>query len=553
MSFARTRFATLIDKVNQPSWLGALGFLIIIVLLWLPFGWKTTDIGDGWINLSIVEQGTPINLGGGRPLVYLPWKLGSLITQDSFIGVRFVFAALFWGKAFVVYTLLRKMRLADASLAFLITIVFILHPADQSNFVMRALGRQTGTFFYFLSVLLMVLACQRSNRLYFIGMLIAEGMSALISEQGFVIIMLTPLLMLLCKEGSNRKKAGIAAAWLVVLALCIVNFIGGEKPYQSGLLEGGLKSDPLQFLGDVALSNLVAYRRIFFDGWIKAALALRDFQYRFLFIALVITLLVGCAAWLLNRSKDEERCEENSARYFTILILGGLVMVGASFFPYSLTIKRYSTFHVFYYGAAGAALIMGLIYAQMIRRIPRYKEATNTVLWGLTIFLAAFLGLEQQNALLVQSRGQQQVLLNIVEQAPALKPNVTIVLLADAGKSPFEGSAVFRNALNWTYQALPKQWQALQCAQTENRCEFVENGINGNIQGNKFFVPYENVIFFQYNTKKTALLAQFPKEYQQEGVTYNYQERSFRTCASRRTPRRSTGTVSGRCAAQCRQ
>ncbi len=376
LPFWKYKFTQIIGKINRPAYIAALGLLSVVLLLWAPFGLKTTDVVEGWGNLYLAEHSdTTLRMGGSRPLLYMPWELASSISRDSFLGARIVFAAFFFGKALVLYHLLRKMRVAAPSLAFLIALLFILYPADQGNFTMRALGRQSGVFFYFLSVLLMALACQKPNPLFIVGMLAAEAASAMTAEQGFLLMLATPLALLLCDDCSKSKKGWIALLWYVILALCIINFVQAGRSYQTGLIERGMRSDIFQYLKEIIWSNLLAYRRIFVDGWLKAIGSLKDIQSLYLPYAAAITLVAGGATWWIARATHEQDRQVITSRHFIALVFTGLAIIGLSFFPYSITVARYDNVRVFYYAAAGGALITGIIYFRIIQALPRFGKA----------------------------------------------------------------------------------------------------------------------------------------------------------------------------------
>ncbi len=533
MSTAKNRFYKLIGALDAQLYIGGLGILIVVIILWSPFGLKIPDYAEGWGNLSVV-QGFHVmksDFTTSRPLVYFPWKVAYLLSRDSFIGARLVLAALFWGKAFALYAILRKMRLANAVLAFLIAILFILHPADQGNLILRALGRHFAVFLYVVSVLFMVLACQRSNPLYLIGMLIAEGASALASEQGLPLILFTPLVLLLCKECSKSKKVKITLWWFGVLALSIFNFITADKQHQAAAFDGS-RTGISQFIQEVLLSNLIAYRRLFFDGWQTALKWALDFQTPYFYFAIAITLATGLTAWLLSRLAGEQEKQVNIGRYFAVLILAGLAIIGLSFFPYSITTARYDGLRVFYYAAAGAALVTGIIFFKICQAIPRFGKTIEFILWGVTVFLIASNGLNQYAKYAQRGLIQQQILVNIVEQAPYVSPNTTLVLLvSEESAKPFGMQIFFQYALNWIYDNLPPS-ESIICYENRDNCVFDIKGIAGSIStGAEIRVLYENVLLFRYATDKgTVLLDQIPPEYQREGVTYNY--RPYRRIAA---------------------
>jgi|CXWL01.1.fsa_nt_gi hypothetical protein len=495
-------------KYNAELLISGLGFLIVVALLWIPFGFKTTDIADGWINLPKVERTDIIKLiGGSRPLVYLPWKLGYLISKDSYLGVGLVLAALFWGRAFVFYWILRNLRLAVPSLAFFMAILFILYPADQGIFLMRALGRHTAVFFYFLALLLLIFSNRRSHPAYLIGMMLAEGISALIAEQGFLLMFVTPLLLLVDKEHPTRKKTYIAISWYAVLSLAIVNFLLAAKGHQEKILADAVIANNAQYFKEIILSNLFAYRQVFATGWLKAFEKAANIEGQYALFGIAITITAIYISELLTRtsnSEDEPWVEWNSI----IVILAGLAIVSLTFFPYSLTSFRYVYSRVFYYAAGGGSLVLGIIYSQVIQRFPRWKKNVDFVFWGIIIFIISCNGLAQRASLVKISQRQQEILVDIVEQAPSVKSDTTIVLLCEK-KKPFTGlDYVFRAALSWTYKQ--ENIRALQCESLSD-CDKI---------------PYETSMIFECKEDNDViLLQQLPVEPQFKNINYQPYDR----------------------------
>jgi hypothetical protein len=453
-------------------------------------------------------------------LVFLPWKLASLISRGTFMGAGLVLATFFWGKSIALYATFRKLRLATPVLAFLIAVLFMLYPADTGNFTMRALGRNAGVFFYFVSVLLLVLAAQQSNPVFSIAMLLAEGTSAFIAEQGYPLILFTPALLLMIKECTKQKKIILAGLWYAVLSLAVLNFLLVNKPRQTKLFEQGLVADRFQYVKEVILSNLLAYKWVFWDSWQSAAInTLNNFEWRYALFTLAIYAVVGITVYLLIRFVGKRNAPEPyTLHYFGPVLLASLAIIGLSFSPYSITTFRYSHFRVFYYAVAGAALAIGLIFDFAIQRLlPRWRNIVNIVFWGVIISLISFNGLIQHAYYVSISQVQQNILVSIVEQAPSIKKNTVIVLLVnDKTEGTFSSldAYVFNRALSWTYGYDVGRIYTNVCNNI-NKCAPQIN--------------FKNSILFRYTEDgKTILLDTLPAEYQQvnlkKGIYTPYQQ-----------------------------
>ncbi|NOH04654.1 MAG: hypothetical protein HND47_23135 [Chloroflexi bacterium] len=486
------------------------GFFLVVALLWMPFGLKTTDIADGWINLLKVERASMISLvEGSRPLVYLPWKLSYWVSNDSFMGVGLVLAALFWGRTVVFYWILRNLRLLPPPLAFFISILFILYPADQGIFLMRALGRHTAVFFYYLALLLMILAVKRPSPLYLTGMILAEGISALIAEQGYLLMFATPLLLLADNTSTRRNKIYIVVGWYLVMLFSIINFIQGKKGHQEKILADGQAESVFQYLTEVVTSNLLAYKRVFVGGWLDVFEKIRNAQVEYWLFGLGIVLVAVNVYYLLSRLFYNTPENVSSIQLSPFLaIIAGLAVIGLTFFPYSLTSFRYVYSRVFYYAMGGGALVLGVLYAQLVKKIPKWENILTPILGGIVILLIAVNGLAQRSSLVKTSQRQQKILVSIVEQAPYIEENTTIVLLCDKRRPFTRLDYVFRAALSWTYDQ--EKIRALQC-DSLSACDQI---------------PYATSLIFECNADDTVtLLQQLPAKYHNDSIKYKPQSR----------------------------
>ncbi|RPH62811.1 MAG: hypothetical protein EHM81_01430, partial [Chloroflexi bacterium] len=468
---------------------------------------------DFWesIRQSITTQALTVS----RPLVYLPWKLAYYIDPDSYLGVNLLAAIVFWGKAFAFYAILRKMRLVSAPQAFLMAIVFFLHPADQGTFLMSAFSRHWSVFFYLLAIFFMVLASQNPALPSFIGMGVTVAASAFISEQGFPLIVITPLILLFVNRLTKWQKLLGLFMWYLPLLTYAVRLIpvlfSEKKIYQTGLLASGVKDD--SWFVETILGNLVAYRRVFIDGWVSV-LGNLQWQYaKYLAIALIAGLFIGLVVYLLSRIKGEA---EHPFHFWAVLG-AGILIIGLGFFPYSITSYRYKDYRVFYFSAIGGALIIGMLYARLRHYLPAgYKNIASGLLWGVTIAVVLVNGFVQHRNYEIRSQFQQKVLINIVEQAPYIQGGTQIVLMVDPEMKEtatrdiidlagFPNNMPFKhNRFTWATQWIYRKDNitAIQC-QSFAKCD----------------ISFENTLIFQYTEDHGAvLLENIPGEVNKAGA-----------------------------------
>jgi hypothetical protein len=288
-----------------------------------------------------------------------------------------------------------------------------------------------------------------------------------------------------------------------VLSAAVLFYFLAEKPHQDELFAEGMVANRLVYLWEILLSNLVAFRRVFLDGWLKTFGALSEWQWQYVLVALAITLVAGATVILLFRVAPEDDSRENMRRHLPALILAGLALVGLSFFPYSITGFRYEDSRVFYYAAAGGALITGVVCEYLAGRLARWRRPANILLWGIVMFLISFNGLSQHAGLVRISLMQQRVLVSVVEQAPRLAPRTTLVLLSDVPVFTYL-SFVWQSAVNWTYEQT--NLRGIVCV-VPHSCT----------------IPYASAVVFEYSGDQGArLLDTLPAELQGQSGSEGY-------------------------------
>ncbi|MFZ5920174.1 MAG: hypothetical protein ACOYY3_03870 [Chloroflexota bacterium] len=512
-----------LKKVFTESSILLIGTLAIVVLFWVPFGFKTPDIADGWRDYITVQDKSFVDTIrqtyrlSARPLVFVPWKLANLISPDSYLGVNILMMFVFWGKILALYFILGELKVFNRPMAFLTSILFAFYPVDQGNFLMSAFSRHFAVFFYLLAVFFMILTVKNKNIWWLTGMLLFEAISVFISEQGYPLFLITPLFLLSLRNIPNKTKAWTGALWYIILCLAIAIYLLNTKhpantndyQYQTLLFEeSGIRGNPSQFLAETVISNLVAYRRIFFDGWQIAIKNFVNFQpLHFLFSIFTTCLSIG-VAFILPKFSPEPEHEQKAIVAPTrfAVIIACIVIIGAGFSPYSITPYRFIDFRVFYYSAIGGAIITGLIYLHLFEKLIRPRKWISILPFGLIIFVISYNSFNQHSKFVHLSNIQQKVLIRIIEEAPLIKPSSTIILLTDHNDKPFINAGGFSNndpfrsdqqfsyALMWL--AKMPQARAILC-DISNECAQK--------------IKYQNAILFKFSENDGAkLLSQVP-------------------------------------------
>jgi len=528
---------SLINKLKKVDWplvIGISGLFLVVALLWAPFGLKTTGSVEAWAMLYKAEnQPLLAKFGFSRILVYLPWELAYLISGNSFVGAQLVLAFLLFAKGLLLFLILRGLRIADQATAFLVGVLFIIYPADEGTFLLRALGRHTGVFFYMLAVFFLVLSLNKKNWLYYFMMTVFEGTSLLIAEAGIPLMFFTPLIFLFWRDKfSNEKRKQITIIWYIVPLLYTVwilyglFFVQNSLVYQKRRFADGF-NDFSFFIVNVFHSNLLAYYRGFWTGWL-ASFRLLSMQREFIYISVAVMLVVCSMAWIVNYLTGINVLNNNDnkpVRFFFPLLFG-LIIFGLGFFPYSVTDLRYDKWRVFYYSIIGSALIFGVVYFHLSRLSLRWGKVIFMVLWAPTLFFATLSSLNQKNSFVDESYVEQKVLSTLIEQAPYIKPETEIVMIVDSAQDkPFPNNNVFSYAIHWLYQR--GNLNGIICYVNSPNCVFTDKALavegtpKKSSTGNEYL--YKNILFFSYKPNRGLILLQkIPGEFLNDNSDSGY-------------------------------
>ena len=490
-------------RLHRNTWLiSALTILIVVVMLWLPFGLKRSDPQVGWTMLYLVRE-REWSLNSGRIMAALSWWGAGLMTPNSFVGLQLIMIFFFWAKAFIVYLILRFLRVMDAAQALLIAILFMVYPADRGLFTTQALGYHSGVFFYLLSVLFLVLSCKYSNRLYLLPMAIAHVVACFTSEAGSILTFFTPLLLLLIPGCPQKRKISILVIWYLILFSSLINYSLywiADDSYQSMRFEGGLSEGPAAFVLDVIVGNLKAIGYAFVISWWDTIENLLTSN-RYLPYAIIITLVTVGGIWWLKRGSGDDGNTILDKRKTVYGLIAGAFIFMAGFFPFSVTDLRYANFRVYYYSALGAALFWGIILNVLDRNLLRRNPNILLVINAVLILGIAVRALDQHASFYNVALKQQHILASIMGQAPYVKTNTIVVLMEKkATARVFPNEHIFSVALKWAYSN--KDINGRICYQGSADCRFVENGLDYHSSAPNFAYmdktyPYENLLVFQ--------------------------------------------------------
>ena len=486
--------------VRQARWIVPLGLLIVVSAFWLPSRFKTTDTVEGWWFLNVAEEPGWTVGPSGRIMEALSWEAAALLSPDTFVGAQLVLAAFFFGKAYLLYRILRELRLVASAPAFVIALLFVIYPADEGLFELRGLTRHATVFFYLLATWLMLLACRRRTPLFLPLMFVSLIVSCLTDEAGLLLAFTTPLLLLLVPDCPRRFRQQVAGIWYLGILVSVVLVFSSGARYQATRLRGGLRA--ASFARSVVTSTVSAYEHGLVLAW-QETIDGFDRSAQYLPLAGSIALLVaGCTAWLGRADAAGDSPVEPSARQLALLALAGLVVLGLGFLPYSVTDMRWVHRRVYFFPSLGAALVWGVAILFAVRRLPAYRWAALALISAALTFLAAANGLRWAEVISRESARQQRALASLAEQAPHLQPGTVLVLYRRSeGDQPFVEDWIAGAAVDWMYDTLATR--TILCSGALQDCTFSSAGIT--IPRGRRFVqdarrefPYKEIMVFQY-------------------------------------------------------
>src|ERR1700737_2823089 len=134
---------------------------VLVVTLWLPFGWKITGLYEEWLFMSGGDVGDPIRMlfhprYHDRPLTVAPYVLGYILTPGSFLGFNVIFALWALGKGVAMYALIRRLVPASPALAFVSGALLVVYPSDSALLTLRTTNVHAGVFLFLIALNLLI-------------------------------------------------------------------------------------------------------------------------------------------------------------------------------------------------------------------------------------------------------------------------------------------------------------------------------------------------------------------------------------------------------------
>jgi len=416
------------------------GIFLLTLVLWLPFSFKTTGLIEEWGVIRVMETGsqlffiTPNSVLGPhrmRPLEVFIHSLAHALDPNSFLFFN-VFQLLFmFGKTAAVCWLVLQFLPGRRLLAFTASALFLLYPADWAQFTFRAIHIQVAVCSYLLAVCLLIVFVRRPKRGGWLA-LSAAGLLLLFSLMTYQIALplalLTPLAMLAFVRVSNRRLWTASAVWYAAVAVAVgyaawAMRAGTGTPYELDLVAS---SSPM---ADVMSAIGLAYQRqvtSWATGWRELGL----------YPALRSTVIAGTAVfaatgiWVARQERrDQSRQPLSARRYLTVaLIASAIVLLGMAVFL-TLPTHRRQDFRIYFLSMAGSAVVLSLVLFGISRVARRFRDAVFVGLALPFVALGYTFALQDHQYFVNYSLVEQQILQDLIAQAPRLTPDSYVVFM----------------------------------------------------------------------------------------------------------------------------
>jgi hypothetical protein len=421
------------------------GMFVLVLLLWLPFGLKTTglveEIGlteplDLGQQLFFLTPNSPLASSRTRPLQMFFFAASYALDHNSFAYYNVFMMLFMFGKMVVVYWLLLEFLPHRNLLAFMTAILFAIYPSDTGLFAFRTIHIHSATLAYLFAVYLLVLFWKRHNpisKLALIGAALLLIVSLWQYQIALPAALVTPLILLYFGRPNKRFWLGLGVWYGAMLAVLFygiwVTSQSNVQTYEASILQpGGLTIDALKSMFQALLAG---YQRQF-TAWSRAVSRLNDLPlyWPYLLAGLVVTL--GTGRWLLSWQKKQDGAQPAPVSHirYLILFIAGVLLFGIGMAIYlPVPTHRFQEFRIYLVGILGSALVLMLILYFISQFGKRYRNSLFLILGVLFVCLALLNAFQQHQYYVNFSLQQQNVLQQTVNQAPQVAPNTAFVLI----------------------------------------------------------------------------------------------------------------------------
>ncbi|MEZ4668801.1 MAG: hypothetical protein R3E39_12895 [Anaerolineae bacterium] len=471
----------------------ALGFAILVVGLWLPYGFNISAQSDEWVHMALLAR-VPFNLQNDiRPLLRLPWAIAHVLTPDSFLGLNLLLALTFYIKGLALYGIVRRLLPSFPALAYAAGILLIIYPGDFGTFNLITTGISVSLACWLVAAYFLLVYWQRPGILPLLVMWGFLFVAVGIVEIVYPLVLFTPLLLVFLEGRFNRRMLLAAALWYAA-PIFLVTFAALQSLAGSNVLD----YQSTRFAADNSIPTLIVaavqpYRWLFWDIWqqVISSTPVRLVDRRTV-VAFVVVIVNSLVLVIHARPTNHKLM----LRHWGVLVVGALGVMTLGFAVFLPSILRDLQERTLLFTQVGVAVTLALLAFAFIRfpRFGRYGIALLLVIAAVAIYVqrnggnrfvpllllvmaAGFVTVERlRYALLVsgcvglfmgsafalhevhiqRGRIQQPYLIALAQAAPRFTPDTTVLIYDEASDETlysafWRRNDVFGSAVQFIY------------------------------------------------------------------------------------------------------
>jgi hypothetical protein len=408
------------------------GLLLIVALLWAPFGPRVGLTFEEWKGLywTVEGGGIPV-LFPNRPLLFLPYTLAHL-TGRPLEALNLMQAGSIFGAGALVYLLVVRMVPTAGALAFLAGVLAIVYPADTGLFTLRTVVIHLTVLLSLVAIHLLLSLWRRFRWWQLAAIWVAQGLSLSMYSASSPFLLASPMLLVWQERKVSRRLLAIWAAWSVVpVAIIAINFVfvlRGNTYEANNWAESGLGPGIFTTVHQILGRTLTAYMRHFAGGWVDALGQTLPLRGDTILAIATAALVVGPVLWWHSRRGPATRSRQEVRPYLELAALA-LCAMPAGFLLYLPTRWMATNWRVFFYSSLAAAIFVAVLCVLMAAAAGRWRRLALVGLGVPLVALGVTAALVQHRAYAEMAQGQKRILTGIAQAAPSLQPGTALLLI----------------------------------------------------------------------------------------------------------------------------
>lgn len=419
---------------------------LVIIALWLPFGFSLTALLEEWGILGIytirglffiVDTSSPLAIHASRPLTVFSHAFAYYLDANSFDYWHALSILCLLIKGFAFGYLIKKIT-HSFQWALLAGILVIVYPADTMQMALRGIHINLALSLVLLASCFFIKGSEikQSWISYLIFSTLAAGLmfAAICMYEAAIPLLLFPFLVIYSKEGFrhssqhlwNRKILVISWITGLLVYLFYLHSINSKiNTYQNDLIGS---RDFWEFLTQTSFSKLfsVGALRALLGGWVDAfGMFLKEFgAYGYLYLLLIVSCIYGFV--LLAKSVSHKNSEDSRIRESLRLGMSGFILLLAGYSPFLfLPSHMATTQRTFLFASPGAAMVW-LAFLMLIA----YRARKTALFFGFILVLVGSAAqLHQFHHYSQISNTQRTLLKGIVENFDAERKDKTLLII----------------------------------------------------------------------------------------------------------------------------